>query len=56
VQKIGKSTLVSWVEEIDFKKESVSDMVAIKGSSLDQGDVRHESSLPVVGVSAKTDG
>lgn len=55
MQKIGKAAFVSWVEEVNFKKESVSDMVAIEGGSFNQGDVCHESSLPVVGISAKTD-
>lgn len=56
VQEIGETDDVEGVQDINLEEESVANMVPIERNTFHQGNVCHESSPPIVGVTTVADG
>lgn len=56
MKKIGQTSDIKWVEEIDLEEKSIANMVTVERYSFDQGDVRNVRRLSIVGVATIANG
>ena len=43
---------MEWIQQVNFEKEIVADMIAVERNALDEGDMSNEGNLSLVHVAA----